>query len=79
MSDSDRKVNRIIYPDAVSHDRMRLIDPKSGQLEPIHHCCLVHELALKKIQTLFVYTRFGFEALCKQIPKHLNEITISLD
>ena len=38
-SDSDRKVNRNIYPDAVTRDRMRLIDPKSGQLEPIHHCC----------------------------------------
>ena len=34
-SDSDRKVNRNIYPDAVTRDRMRLIDPKSGQLEPI--------------------------------------------
>ena len=43
-SDSDRKVNRNIYPDAVTRDRMRLIDPKSGQLEPIHHCCLVEEL-----------------------------------
>ena len=42
--DSDRKVNRNIYPDAVTCDRMRLIDPKSGQLEPIHHCCLVEEL-----------------------------------
>ena len=44
MSDSDRKVNRNIYPDAVTRDRMRLIDPKSGQLEPIHHYCLVEEL-----------------------------------
>ena len=35
-SDSDRKVNRNIYSDAVTRDRMRLIDPKSGQLEPIH-------------------------------------------
>ena len=43
-SDSDRKVNRNIYPDAVTRDRMHLIDPKSGQLEPIHHCCLVEEL-----------------------------------
>ena len=32
-SDSDRKVNRNIYPDAVTRDRMCLIDPKSGQLE----------------------------------------------
>ena len=43
-SDSDRKVNRNIYPDAVTRDRMRLIDPNSGQLEPIHHCCLFEEL-----------------------------------
>ena len=31
--DSDRKVNRNIYPDAVTRDRMRLIDSMSGQLE----------------------------------------------
>ena len=43
MSGSDRKVNRNIYPDAVTRVRMRLIDPKSGQLEPIHHR-LVEEL-----------------------------------
>ena len=41
-SDNDRKVNRNIYPDAVTRDRMHLIDPKSGQLGPIHHC-LVEE------------------------------------
>ena len=41
-SDSDRKVSRNIYPDAVTLDRMRLIDPKRGQLRPIHHC-LVEE------------------------------------
>ena len=35
-SDSDRKVNRNIYPDAVTRDRMRLIDPKSDQLGPIY-------------------------------------------
>ena len=39
-SDSDRKVNRNVYPDAGTLDRMRLIDPKSGQLGPIHHCLL---------------------------------------
>ena len=38
--DSVRKINRDIYPDAVTRDRMRLIDPKSGQLGPIHHCLL---------------------------------------
>ena len=40
MSDSDRKVTRNIYPDAVTRDRIRLIDPKSDQLGPIHHCLL---------------------------------------
>ena len=39
-SDSDRKVNRYIYPDVVTCNRMHLIDPKSGQLGPIHHCLL---------------------------------------
>ena len=38
-SDSDRKFNRNIYPDAATRDRMRLIDPKSGQLGPVHHYC----------------------------------------
>ena len=37
-SDSNRKVNRNIYPDAVTLDRMRLIGPKGVQLGPIHHC-----------------------------------------
>ena len=37
-SDSDLKVNRNLYPDAVTHDRKRLIGPKSGQLGPINHC-----------------------------------------
>ena len=36
-SDSDRKVNRNTYPDAVTRDRMRLIDPKSGQLGTVRH------------------------------------------
>ena len=39
-SDSDLKVNRNIYPDAVTCNRTRLIGPKSGQLGPIHHCLL---------------------------------------
>jgi len=39
-SDHDIKVNRHIYPDAVTCDRMRLIGPKSGQLGPINHCLL---------------------------------------
>ena len=42
-SDSDRKINRNIYLDGATRDRIHLIDPKSGQLEPIHHC-LVEEL-----------------------------------
>ena len=32
--DSDLKVNRNIYPDAVTCDRVRLIGPKSGQVGP---------------------------------------------
>ena len=39
-SDSELKVNQNIYADAVTCDRMRLIDPKSGQLGPINHCLL---------------------------------------
>ena len=39
-SDSNLKVNRNIYPDAVTCDRMRLIGPKSGQLRPINYCLL---------------------------------------
>ena len=35
-SDSDVKVNRNIYPDAVTCDRMRLIGPKCDQLGPIN-------------------------------------------
>ena len=35
-SDSDLRVNRNIYTDAVTCD-MRLIGPKSGQLGPINH------------------------------------------
>ena len=35
MSDSDLKVNRNIYLDAVTCDRMRLIGPWSGQSGPI--------------------------------------------
>ena len=41
-SDSYRKVDRNMYPSAVAIDRMHLIDPKSGQLGPTHHC-LVEE------------------------------------
>ena len=35
MSDSDLKVNRKIYPDAVTCDRMCLIGSKCDQLGPI--------------------------------------------
>ena len=35
-SDSDLKVNRNIYPDAVTCDRMRLTGPKCDQLGPIN-------------------------------------------
>ena len=40
MSDSDRKVDRNIYPDAVARDGIRIIDPKSGQLGTFRHCLL---------------------------------------
>ena len=36
-SDSDRKVDRNMYSDAVARDGVRLIDPKGGQLGTIHH------------------------------------------
>ena len=47
MSDSDRKVNRNIYPDAVTHDGMRLLDLQSGQLGPIRHWLLEEFLGKK--------------------------------
>ena len=61
-SDSDLKVSRNIYicPDAVTCDRMRLIGPKFGQLGPINIVCLKSPNG--KNQTLFVYTRLGFES-----------------
>ena len=40
LSDSDRKVGRNIYPGGVTHDGIRLIDPKSGQLGTICHYLL---------------------------------------
>ena len=39
-SGSDLKVNRNIYLDAATCDRMRLIGPKCDQLGPINHCLL---------------------------------------
>ena len=54
---------------------MRLIGPKCDQLGPI---TIVYLKSPKEKQTLFVYTRLGFESWCKQIPKHLNEKTILL-
>ena len=53
-SDSDLKVNRNIYSDAVTCDRMRPIGPKCDQLGPIDHC-LLEESPMRK-QPLFVYT-----------------------
>ena len=38
--DSDLKVNRNVYPGAVTCDRIHVIGPKSGQLGPINHCLL---------------------------------------
>ena len=40
MSDSDLKVNRNIYPDALTCDRMRLIGHMCDQLGPISRCSL---------------------------------------
>ena len=39
-SNSALKVDRNIYPDAVTCDRMCLIGPKSGQLGSFNHCLL---------------------------------------
>jgi len=38
--DSDLKVNRNIYPDAVTCDRVHLIGHKSGQLGLFNRCLL---------------------------------------
>ena len=54
---------------------MRLIGPKCDQLGPSN---IVYLKSPNEKQTLFVYTRLGFESWCKQIPKHLNEKTILL-
>ena len=51
--DSDLKVNRNIYPDLVTCDRMRLIGPKNGQLGPINHCLL--EKSQLVFRNLFVW------------------------
>ena len=62
-SDSDLKVNRTIYPDAVSCDRMRLIGPKCHQLGPIN--LFTWRVPIRK-QTRFASTRLNFESWCKQ-------------
>ena len=50
-----------------------------SQVWPIrtHQPLFTWRVPMRK-QTLFVYTRLGFEYWCKQIPKHLNEKTILL-
>ena len=58
-SDSDLKVNPNIYPDAVTCDRMRLIGNKCDQLGLIN---IVYLKIPNEKQTLFVYTRLGFES-----------------
>ena len=40
MLDSDLKLNRKMYPGAVTCDMMHLIGPTSGQLGPINNCLL---------------------------------------
>ena len=44
MSDSDRKLNRYIWPYASTHYRMHLIGIKGGQLGPIDHYLLEQNL-----------------------------------
>ena len=58
-SDSDIKVNRNIYQDAVTCDRMRLIGPKFDQLGPIS---IVYLKSPNEKTNSFVYTRLGFES-----------------
>ena len=36
-SDGDQEVNRDIYPNVITRDRMRLNGPNSGQLGPINY------------------------------------------
>ena len=39
-SDSDLKVDRNVYSDTVTCDKVRLIGLKGSQLGPINHCLL---------------------------------------
>ena len=84
-SDSDLKVSRSIYPDAVTCDRMRLIGPKSGQLGPINHCLCFHTLMSVRRKKLSVYEKnaapfscCGKTAKSKMIPPRECYIVISL-
>ena len=60
MSDSDLKVNRNIYPDAVTCDRMRLIGPKCDQLGPIN---IVYLKSPNEKTSSFCLHKTGFESL----------------
>ena len=61
-SDSDLKVNRNIYPDAVTCDRMRLIGPKCDQLGPID---------IVYLKNLFTLMSVGREKLYKYVKRML--------
>ena len=61
-SGSDLKVNRNIYLDAVTCDRMRLIGPKCDQLGPI---TIVYLKSPNEKTNFFVYARLGFESWCR--------------
>ena len=65
-SDSVLKVNRNIYPDAVTCDRMRLIGPKCDQLGPI---TIVYLKSPNEKTNSFCFRREN---------KHINEKTILL-
>ena len=56
-SDNDLKVNRNIYPDAVTCDRMRLIGPKCDQLGP---STIVYLKSLNEKKNSFCLHKTGF-------------------
>ena len=56
-SDSDLKVNRNIYPDAITCDRMRLIGPKCDELG---HINVVYLKILNEKTNSFCLHKTGF-------------------
>ena len=57
---------------------MQYVSKTSFLVRPVHINHFLPEKNLMKRRALFIYTRLGFESLCKQIPKHLNERKICL-